>query len=336
MEDLKRQLCFNIKNSIIHTVDTEDQCYVMDISVTPSLLAAAGSNFLIKVYDRSNNSIVNILNGHKDRINEIRFIENTNTLLSCSEDKTVRIWDCKTGQSTSINQQDEIYSFDLNGEILAMGVGSTVVLYNISTKKLIRKFEESHTQDVTRVRFHPVDKNKLISCSVDGLICMYDLEQQDDDDAIIQVINAEDSIGEIGFFGDQYQYLYSLSHTEKLTLWDLVSGNKIKHFNEIRTVLSERYGYQINYLVTCLYDKSSNQLILFAGDFEGTGYVFLVTNDDVIEISKLPSVHTDVLRNVYWDKFKSELITSAEDSKIAFWVSSNNNNLTNSNSNKMV
>ncbi|KAN0014582.1 hypothetical protein ACTFIU_000900 [Dictyostelium citrinum] len=331
MDQLISQLNFKSHNSIIHSVDSigDDTCYVLDLSVTPSLLAAAGSNYLIKIYDRSNNTILNVLSGHKDAINETKFIENTNTLLSCSSDKTVKIWDAKTGQcSLTINQQGEIFSIDLNGDILAMGVGSMVVLYNLSTKKMIRKFDCSHTEDVTRVRFHPIDKNKLVSCSVDGLICMYDLEQADDDDAIIHVINAEDSIGNIGFFGPSYQYLYSLSHTERLATWDLTTGSKVKHYgSDLRTTLSERYKFEINYFISCIYDNASNQLILFGGDFNGTGYVFLVTPDDVIEVSKLQNVHTDVIRNVFWDKFKSELITSSEDSKIGFWT--NNPSITN-------
>ncbi|RWW65685.1 hypothetical protein BHE74_00026992 [Ensete ventricosum] len=93
------------------------------------------------------------------------------------------------------------------------------------------------------VRFVPNQQNKLISASVDGLLCLFDTSGHIDDDdhlesvslrlnflkeinmdmdtsprflLLFQVMNVETSIAKIGFFGRMNQKFWCLTHIETL------------------------------------------------------------------------------------------------------------------------
>ena len=69
---------------------------------------------------------------HDDRINQI--IEHENLLFSCSDDGYVKIWDfretCKKPVNYLKNQsegkQNEIFSIDIQGRILAGGINESI------------------------------------------------------------------------------------------------------------------------------------------------------------------------------------------------------------------
>ena len=75
---------------------------------------------------------------------------------------------------------------------------------------------------MTQVRFHPEHASILCSGSTDGLACMFDIQHwQDEDDALLAVLNSESSVNKIGFFGPQSEYLWMTTHIETFRLWSL-------------------------------------------------------------------------------------------------------------------
>ncbi|GAM23375.1 hypothetical protein SAMD00019534_065500 [Acytostelium subglobosum LB1] len=277
---------------------------------------------MIKIYDNTTHELVNVLQGHSDTIHEAKFI-NDSILITCSSDRSLNIYDCKTASlTTSLKQKKEVYSFDIVGDLVALAVGSGVVLVNSKTLKEVRSFNDCHTEDVTRVRFHPNDSTKLLSCSVDGLICIYDLANQDADEAITFVMNGEHSVSTMGFFGPKNMHLWSLSTTERLSVWDLESGTRIKEYGDLRQIVMDKYQVEVNYFNTCHYDANDNTLYLFGGDFTGNGLVFRVEADNVVPIAKLAGGHTEIIRSTILNKDKQEILTAGEDNKLCFWTNS--------------
>ena len=59
----------------------------------------------------------------------------------------------------------------------------------------------------------------MLSGATDGLVNAYDLDQPDEDDAIVQVINHGSSIHRAGFLADHH--FYALSHDETLSVYPL-------------------------------------------------------------------------------------------------------------------
>ncbi|EGG21348.1 WD40 repeat-containing protein [Cavenderia fasciculata] len=335
---------FQLKSQIVHTVDStksEDVCYIVHMSESDKFIACAGSNNVIKLYNPTTHTLLSVLNQHKDSIHQTLFL-NPTTLVTCSSDRTVKIFDCeKSTLVKSLNQKGEAFTIDIAGDLLAVGVGSSVCIWNLKTMKMVKEFCDSHTEDVTRVLFHPNDATKLFSCSVDGLICVYDLTVEDVDEAVLSVMNGEHSLNTIGFYGPSNEYLYSLSHTERLYTWDLASFSRITDFGgDLRTHLQEKYpDLQVNYFVTCQYDAANNALLLFGGNYSGLGLVYQVNSDaqqpSVVPIATLSNGHSDIIRSIYWNRTTNVILSAGEDGSLCFWsnqINFNNNNQSSSDS----
>ena len=45
-----------------------------------------------------------------------------------------------------------------------------------------------------KVRFHPSHKDSLVTGSVDGLVCLFDISEASEDDALLQTFNPDVAI----------------------------------------------------------------------------------------------------------------------------------------------
>jgi WD40 repeat protein len=159
---------FKIKDSIIVSLDKEE-CFVFDscINKNQQILASSLSNHLIKLYDIPTLTILNQLEGHTNRINDIQFSNtNPNILCSCSSDGTIRIWDIRTKTLTSIfkeNSEFWSFSFDIYDSLLASGTQGNILIWDIRSSKQIKKYENFHFEDITQVKFHPIKTSNLFT-----------------------------------------------------------------------------------------------------------------------------------------------------------------------------
>jgi WD repeat-containing protein 89 len=83
---------------------------------------------------------------------------------------------------------------------------------------MLAEFIDSHNDDITQVKFHPISPSQLITGSVDGLICSFDLKNFKEDNELVGVINSGSSINRAGYFGNA-EYVYCLTHNETFSLW---------------------------------------------------------------------------------------------------------------------
>jgi len=84
----------------------------------------------------------------------------------------------------------------------------------------MKEFSESHCDDVTQVRFHPDNFQRLLSGSEDGLCCIFDLTQMDDEDeALLMVRQTGSSVQKLGYFGPKSEYVWVLNRIETFSIW---------------------------------------------------------------------------------------------------------------------
>lgn len=98
------------------------------------------------------------------------------------------------------------------------GSDACIDLWDLRSSSPVRSFVDSHFDDVTEIRFHPVDKNIFLSGSTDGYVNIYDLSIPDEDDALHQVINFA-SIHSANFLTQNR--IFALSHMETLAFYEL-------------------------------------------------------------------------------------------------------------------
>jgi WD40 repeat protein len=121
---------------------------------------------------------VHTIKGHSNGVYSVAISPDGQTLASCGEDNTVKIWNLNTGEllRTIPGHSDEIYSvtFSPNGQLLASSSGDkTVKLWNWETGRLLRTLS-GHADKVYSVTFSP-DGQTLASSSADKTIRIWDL-----------------------------------------------------------------------------------------------------------------------------------------------------------------
>lgn len=60
--------------------------------------------------------------------------------------------------------------------------------------KLLGAYWESHSDDITAVRFHPSQVYSLASGSTDGLVNVFNLREPEEDDALLYSFNTNSSV----------------------------------------------------------------------------------------------------------------------------------------------
>jgi len=60
------------------------------------------------------------------------------------------------------------YSVDTNSQVIVAGTSSDLVFWDVrNLKSPLEVLDESHSEDITSVRFHPLDNQRVITCSTD-------------------------------------------------------------------------------------------------------------------------------------------------------------------------
>ncbi|KAI0513592.1 hypothetical protein KFK09_009619 [Dendrobium nobile] len=292
--------------------------YVFQIASSPeiSTLAVSLSSNTIKLYSPATGQFLGECKGHMSTIHEISFAvpSSPHLLCSCSSDATIRMWDTRTFKQ--------------------------ILFWDLRSSKQVACLEESHMDDVTQVRFTPNQQSKLISSSVDGLLCLFDtVGHIDDDNHLESVMNVGTSIGKFGFFGEKNQKLWCLTHIETLSIWDLRDGRRDINFEDTRTLASDQWNLDhIDYFVDCYYSETKDRLWVIGGTGAGTLGYFPIncTVPGVIGSPEaiLEGGHTGVVRTVLPVSMTHQGIllekkgifgwTGGEDGRLCCWLSDEN------------
>lgn len=300
-----------IRNTI-QTNFGDDYVFQIASSQEISTLAVSLSTNSIKFYSPATGQYFGECKGHSGTIHEISFSSPTSAhvICSCSSDGTVRAWDTRTFKQVSTLRagfSQEVFSFCFggsSGNLLAGGSNAQILFWDWRNGKQVACLEESHMEDVTQVRFVPDQQNKLISSSVDGLICLFDTDGQiDDDDHLESVMNVETSVAKVGFFGQMNQKLWCLTHIETLSIWDWKEGKREVNLEEARSSASDRWNLDhVDYFVDCHYSKADDRLWLIGGTGSGTLGYFPVCHDPLGVIGSPEAIleggHAGVVRTV--------------------------------------
>lgn len=85
----------------------------------------------------------------------------------------------------------------------------------------LRRHAQAHSDDITSVRFSPRSSSlKLLSGSTDGLVCISDVNQEDEDEAVLNVGNWGCSVARAGWVhGSGVERAWARSDMETVSLW---------------------------------------------------------------------------------------------------------------------
>lgn len=110
----------------------------------------------------------------------------------------------------------------------------------------ILKFNQSHSDDITDLKFHPKSSNILLSGSTDGLVNIFDTSITEEEDALHQTFNHGASIHHCNFLNDFD--IFALSHDEKFSTYKMSTSQEETvhwsgevHFGDLRETLGGEY-----------------------------------------------------------------------------------------------
>lgn len=332
--------------SISRRSRSQNRTYVLDVALQPSgLLAVSCSDFTVRLHSKETLSLVAEQQGHKGALCGVRFSRTSPHLLySGSADGTVRVWDVREAPVPAEAQlfrsdPSHVYcSFDLNagGTLLCAGTekvddeDSFLVFWDVRRPGAapLGVYSESHSDDVTQVRFHPVDGNRLATGSTDGLVNVFDLSRGAEDDALLATCNSDSSAGAICWCGADYARLLCLSHDEGLHLWDLQQ----LHTDQPLTVFSTRDARSLtgalqgslDYLVGGAWLEEAGKLLVVGGQSGEQGgerlHLLECDGEGLRLLGSLRGGHTSTVRCFSWDAAQEALVTGGEDGQLLLWT----------------
>lgn len=102
-----------------------------------------------------------LLRGHSRRIIFASFLPKGKTIISVSNDNTIRLWDASTGACQEIipfdSKECRVASISHDGTKLALGVGNRLYVWNIKSREIIKKIDVN-TPLLLDCSFSPNDK----------------------------------------------------------------------------------------------------------------------------------------------------------------------------------
>ncbi|HET9208975.1 MAG TPA: TIR domain-containing protein [Thermoanaerobaculia bacterium] len=187
--------------------------------------------------------LLRTLEGHQDTVNSLAFDLQGKTLASGSDDKTVKLWEVRSGKllHTLEGHQGQVWSvaFDLQRGMLASGSGDkTVKLWEARSGKLLRTLE-GHQDTVNSLAFDLQGKT-LASGSSDKTVKLWEAQSG----KLLRTLKVhQESVWSIAF-DPQGEMLVGGSPNETVKLWEVQSGKLLSTLEDpaLSTAFHPRSG----------------------------------------------------------------------------------------------
>ncbi|VVC35842.1 Hypothetical protein CINCED_3A022452 [Cinara cedri] len=175
--------------------------------------------------------------GHYQSVRYIAYSTNNNYLISCSNDKTFKIWDCQTTKFLASNMfhhnwVNEAKFFKENKVVVSCSRDSRIQVFDCCSGKCVAKFNLSPDYAETLAL---QEEFSIAVGTQQGTVQVFDLR------ALKVVQKYSEHTSQVNCI--QYQYktpcLVSVSKDKKLNVYDTNEGRflySIDHFNEIKTM----------------------------------------------------------------------------------------------------
>ncbi|NWV47226.1 WDR89 protein, partial [Daphoenositta chrysoptera] len=332
-------------------VPSQEPAYLLDIA-TSSAAQAGSSRFVavscssqsIRVYDRETLRFLRDYGGRAGLLGGVRFAHARDSLVfsACSEG-TVSCWDVRSAAQRPVQvfsgfPSNVFTSFDVSCSDLIVCAGTEkadkdtfLVFWDArgitdcasTAKEPLGVYSESHSDDITKICFHPVKPNLVASGSTDGLVNVFDINKDNEDDALISTCNSDSSVSSLGWSGQDYKQVYCVTHDEGFCWWDMAQLDTeepitLLHVLDVReSVRPENHG--LHYLVGGLYHEKAGKLFLVGGTSTGNIHLISCSTEGLSLVGTLSGGHSATVRSFCWSPTDESLLTGGEDAQLLLW-----------------
>ncbi len=209
----------NKKENITKTVKHGSPVFSADIDSNGTMIAAAGWDTMISVYDRESGEEKFKLSGNENSVMKVRFSKDGKFIASAGRDGSVRLFSTQDGRQVSVyrcsNGSANGIAFSNKGDALAAicenGDTALLSVSSLNVEKLIRK----NGKKPESISFFKDDR-KIITGYQDRSIFITDLENNSE----TELAGHTDTIKETGV-SDDGKYAVTASSDLTVKLWDV-------------------------------------------------------------------------------------------------------------------
>ncbi len=223
--------------------------------------------------------------GHSSKIRDIMFTPDGKTLISVSEDKTIRLWDVETGDlvKTLRHQIGEGHEGTIHGgtlspdgKILAIGgwpygggeYGIPVHLFDLKSGEIVGLLKE-HPDVVMALDFS--QDGKWLASGSSSTVRIWDMSNIGADPVII--LESEDGVFDLAFSPDGKKLV--TSHIDNMVrLWDLSKSLEETQQSRTQTLKEPEKVMKKHTTVACCVAYSPDGKYIISGDFDGHHFLW--------------------------------------------------------------
>ncbi|KAI5631417.1 hypothetical protein NE865_15868 [Phthorimaea operculella] len=313
--------------------------YINKIHGTKSLkLAVTQSDNSIEVYELNNTSLNRVcpLSGHQKTISEVVFSPKEDHLLySCGHDGLIKLWDTRSKGSCVQEYKCEeeadnlVKPFDCmdvscNGRVLCAGTQQVqdevyLVFWDQRMTTPLGGYWNSHTDDISQVKFHPTKTETLATGALDSLINVYNILEPTEDDALLYSLNIENSVDKLNWLDGQR--IACVTQSSDLQIWDASSGDMVRSYDREKISRSIKRTKGDDCYLVDTFLSADNTPTLLAGSNGGKGDV--LRSVTIQDKKLLPCTNftenKQIVRCCWYEKDRDLLVTAGESGLISVW-----------------
>ena len=133
----------NPQNISLNSMNKEGCIFAMNFNDTGNLMASSNHHHTIEIWDIKSKKLKKIMSSHNEIVTGVEFFhgnKDNELLLSCSLDKTIKLWKNYTNVHTFLEHSDWVRCISVredNLQFLSGCVSSIVKLWDIPTQRVI-------------------------------------------------------------------------------------------------------------------------------------------------------------------------------------------------------
>ena len=285
----------NPQNFPLNSMNKDGCIFAMNFNDTGNLMASTNHHHTIEIWDMKSKKLKKIMSSHNEIVTGVEFFhgkEDNEYLLSCSLDKTIKLWRNLNNIHTFLEHSDWVRCIsvrDDNVQFLSGCVSSVVKLWDLPTQRVIGSItnQTSDSASLTTVNslsFMKTNPNLFIVGLRNGDVKICDSRIQNQNNnfiknvGIVQTFEAHQKKLNTVKLSKNDKYILTAGRDSLLRLWDLRKLPKENekpdnyYINEFNKHKCAGYNIECNYYM--------NEKYAMTGSEDGNIYIYDIYNNN--------------------------------------------------------
>ncbi|KAF4313804.1 hypothetical protein GTA08_BOTSDO01487 [Botryosphaeria dothidea] len=318
--------------------------YIYNLRQTNTALAALSSDDSIRIFDPKTLQLLpnGIIGRAHDSVTCLQpYSEDGNVLATSGRDGLIKCWDRRTKKAVMefrVPKHQGLSALEVSASHHAIIAGTELedrgpgdsFIYAWDARKASSPrltLAESHTDTITELTLHPTNPSTLLSASTDGLVSIFDLTQNDEDEALRQVINHRSAVHHAGFASPTDVYVFGTDET--LAFYQYQDSDDPSpeltpvKIGDVREKLTCEYVVNVyrsagaNVVVAGNHSEQRLDILPLHSPPAGEPLNYSCSLEDCV---RLAGAHgEEIVRDVFIDPQSFTIFTCGEDGKVRSW-----------------